>query len=212
MLQIDKIQLAWLGHDGFFIHGTKNIYIDPFQIEPRDKPAADYMLITHNHYDHMSIADVEAVINENTIVFCPSDCSSKLSKLRMKQLKIMEPGDTFEDESVTITAVPAYNVGKQFHPRENDWLGYLVTLDKTTIYHSGDTDAIPEMRDIECDVALLPVSGTYVMTAEEAAKIADVIKPELCIPMHWGNLIGTREDAERFKKLTKCKTIIIEKE
>ena len=130
----------------------------------------------------------------------------------MKQIKTLEPGGVFEEEGVYVTAVPAYNNDKPFHPRENDWLGYVLTIDEVTIYHTGDSDLIPEMKEIECNIALLPVSGTYVMTAEEAAKATDIIEPDVCIPMHWGNLIGTEEDAHKLKKLAKCKTVILEKE
>jgi L-ascorbate metabolism protein UlaG (beta-lactamase superfamily) len=118
----------------------------------------------------------------------------------------------YEDEHVHVLAVPAYNDGKPFHPRENDWVGYVFTVDKVTIYHTGDTDLIPEMKDIECNIALLPVSGTYVMNAEEAANAANIIKPDVAIPMHWGALIGAKEDAENFKKHASCKTVILERE
>ena len=212
-IQYGDIKIAWLGHDGFCLSSEKKrVYIDPYHIDGRDNEAADYLLITHSHYDHLSVPDIEQIITPETIVICPPDCSSKLTKFKMKQLKTLEPGDEYEDEFVRVTAVPAYNANKPFHPRENDWLGYLVTMEEVTVYHTGDTDVIPEMNDIECNVALLPVSGTYVMTAEEAATAADMIEPEVCIPMHWGALIGTHEDAEKFKKLAKCKTIILEKE
>jgi len=212
MLQYGDITITWLGHDGFLIQGTKKIYIDPFQIDARDKPAADYLLITHPHYDHLSVPDIEQVISPETTVLCPPDCSSKLSKFKMKILKTMEPGDVFEEQGISVTGVAAYNPDKPFHPRDNDWLGYIVSLDKVTIYHAGDSDVIPEMKEIEADIALLPVSGTYVMTADEAAEAAEIIEPDVAIPMHWGNLIGTRTDAERLKKLAKCKTVILEKE
>jgi L-ascorbate metabolism protein UlaG (beta-lactamase superfamily) len=211
-VQYGDIRLSWLGHDGFLIQGKKTLYIDPYEIDTRDKPEADYMLITHSHYDHLSIPDIEPLLTPNTTVFCPPDCSSKLTKLKMKQLKVMEPGSVYEDGNVRIEAVPAYNKDKPFHPRENDWLGYVFTLDKITVYHSGDTDLIPEMEKIKCDIALLPVSGKYVMTADEAAKAAALIKPDVCIPMHWGALVGSKEDAEHFKKLVKCESIILEKE
>ena len=211
-VQYGNVQLTWLGHDGFLIDGTKKIYIDPFQIEARDKPPADYLLITHSHYDHFSVPDIDHVIGPQTIVICPPDCTSKLSKFSLKALKPLEPGSVYSDDFVHIVAVPAYNRNKQFHPRDNDWLGYVVTMDKVTIYHTGDTDLIPEMDDIECNIALLPVSGTYVMTAEEAAQAAARIEPDVAIPMHWGNLIGTEDDAKQFKKLCKCDVTILEKE
>jgi L-ascorbate metabolism protein UlaG (beta-lactamase superfamily) len=211
-IQYGEVIVSWLGHDGFRVSGSKNIYIDPYQIEPRDKPPADYLLITHSHYDHLSIPDIEHLITPNTTVICPPDCSSKLTKFKMRQLKTMEPGDVFEEDGLRVVAVPAYNIGKKFHPRENDWLGYVLTLDEVVIYHTGDSDFIPEMSEIECNIALLPVSGTYVMDAETAAQAAAAIKPDVVVPMHWGNLIGTLEDVERFKKLWKGKTIILDKD
>ncbi len=210
--QYGDMQIRWLGHDGFLLEGSKRIYIDPYQIEPRDKPSADYLLITHSHYDHLSVPDIEHLIGPNTIVLCPTDCASKLTKFKMKMLKPLTPGESFDDDAVHILAVPAYNIEKTFHPRENDWLGYVVTLDGAVIYHTGDTDYIPEMDDITCNIALLPVSGTYVMSAEEAAYAANKIKPDVAIPMHWGNLIGSHEDAEKFKKLAKCDVVILERE
>jgi L-ascorbate metabolism protein UlaG (beta-lactamase superfamily) len=212
VLQYNDITLTWLGHDGFLAQGKKTLYIDPYQIEPRNKPAADYLLVTHSHYDHLSVPDIEQVVTPETTVLCPVDCANKLSKFKLKQLKTLEPGDVFEEEDIRVEAIPAYNIGKPFHPRDNDWLGYIVTLGKTTLYHTGDSDVIPEMKDVECDIALLPVSGTYVMTAAEAAKAAGIIEPDVCVPMHWGAIIGSRGDAEQLKKLTKCKTIILEKE
>jgi len=211
-IQYGDLQIKWLGHDGFLLSGTKKIYIDPFQIEPRDKPTADYILVTHSHYDHLSVPDIEHLVTPETTIICPPDCSSKLTKFKMRALKTMEPGDVFEEADIRVEAVPAYNQEKPFHPRDNDWLGYVVSMSDVAVYHSGDTDLIPEMKDIECDVALLPVSGTYVMTAEEAAKAANLIEPQVAIPMHWGNLIGTQADAENFKKHCKCKTTILEKE
>ena len=118
----------------------------------------------------------------------------------------------FTDERVKVEAVSAYNPEKPFHPKANGWLGYVITIDKVAVYHTGDTDLIPEMKKVNCNIALLPVSGTYVMNAEEAAKAANLIEPDLAIPMHWGSLIGAHTDAETFKKQCKCKVLILEKE
>lgn len=211
-IQYGPLEIRWLGHAGFLVTGTKRVYIDPFQIDPRDKPMADYLLVTHSHYDHLSIADDEHVVNRETTIICAADCAEKLGKLHAKQVKALKPGESYEDEHIRVEAVRAYNPEKPFHPKANDWLGFVVTLDKVTFYHSGDSDVIPEMEDVECNLAMLPVSGTYVMTAEEAVRAAAMIEAEVAIPMHWGNLVGTREDALRFKKLADCKTVILEKE
>jgi L-ascorbate metabolism protein UlaG (beta-lactamase superfamily) len=212
-VQYGDVILTWLGHDGFEIKGTQaTLYIDPYQINPKTKPIADYLLITHSHYDHLSTPDIEPLVNKNTLIICARDCEEKLAKFPHKRIHALAPGEVFEDERVHITAVPAYNNEKPFHPRENEWLGFVVRLDKIAIYHAGDTDLIPEMKSIDCTVALLPVSGTYVMNAEEAAEAADLIEPEVAIPMHWGAIIGERGDAETFKKNTKTKTVILERE
>ncbi len=212
-IQYGEVKLQWLGHDGFLVTGAgKHIYLDPYQINPRDKPAADYLLITHSHYDHLSVPDIEPLVTTNTTVICPPDCASKLQKFRMGKLHILEPGSVYSDEFVHVQGVPAYNENKPFHPRENGWLGYLLTVDKVVIYHTGDTDLIPEMKKIKCNIALLPVSGTYVMNAEEAANAANLIEPDVAIPMHWGAIIGVQDDAETFKKHAKCKVLILEKE
>ena len=214
-VQYGELKITWLGHNGFLLeaHGKK-IYVDPFQIDGREKPSADYLLITHSHYDHLSIPDIEQIITAETVVLCPPDCQSKLLKFKMKQLKTLEPGTEFEDSLLRVLAVPSYNKDKPFHPRDNDWLGYLITTAEVTVYHSGDSDLIPEMADIECNIALLPVSGTYVMNAAEAAEAVEVIEPEIAIPMHWGALIGTHDDAQAFKKAvgSKAKVVILEKE
>ncbi len=213
-IQYGDVKITWLGHDGFLIEGGKVIYVDPYQIDARDKPSADYLLITHAHYDHLSVPDIERIVTPETTILCPTDCASKLMKFRMKALKTLSPGDEFEDDHLRVEAVGAYNKDKPFHPKENEWLGYNFTINKVTVYHTGDSDLIPEMKDVECNIALLPVSGTYVMTAEEAAKAVDMIEPDVCIPMHWGALIGTEEDALKFKKLVgnKAKVVILEKE
>ena len=123
----------------------------------------------------------------------------------------MSPGDSRKEESIMIEAHRAYNLSKEFHPKDNNWVGYVVDIDGYRIYHSGDTDVIPEMRDIrDIDVALLPVGGTYTMTPEEAAEAVSMIKPKKVIPMHWGDIVGSRDDAERFKKLADCEVEILD--
>lgn len=212
-IQFGDVKVQWLGHDGFLVTGAgKHVYLDPYQINPRDKPPADYLLITHSHYDHLSVPDIEPLVTTNTTVICPPDCASKLQKFRMGKLHVLEAGGVYSDGIIEVKGVPAYNPTKPFHPRENGWLGYLVTLDKVTIYHSGDTDLIPEMKKIKCNVALLPVSGTYVMTAEEAAEAANLIEADVSIPMHWGAIIGVQTDADEFKKRVKGKVVILERE
>jgi len=184
--------IHWLGHDTFKITGEKVIYTDPFKIKKAD--SADIILITHEHYDHCSPEDVKKIQGPNTVIVTVSDCAKKLSG----KIKIVKPGDKINVEGIEIEAVPSYNTNKQFHVKERGWVGYIFTVKGQRIYMAGDTDHIPEMKNYKCDIALLPVSGTYVMTADEAVKAALDIKPKIAIPMHYGSIVGDKNDAKKF--------------
>ena len=201
---IDKIH--WLGHDSFRIDGEKTIYIDPWKLKPGRK--ADLILVTHDHYDHFSPSDIAMIQGDKTEIVCPASSKQKLTG----KIHMVVPGDKLNLRGIAIEAVPAYNIGKQFHPKGNLWVGYIITVEGTRIYHAGDTDLIPEMSDIKCDIALLPVSGTYVMTAEEAVKAADIIKPNIAVPMHYGTIVGSDADAEYFKRKASMDVKVLPKE
>lgn len=192
-------KIHWLGHDGFRIDSENVIYFDPLELKQGATPA-DIILITHPHYDHCSPKDVAKIQKKGTVIVTTADCAEKLSG----DIKIVKPGDTITVKGVKIEAVPAYNVDKTFHTKDKGWVGYIVTVDGTKIYHAGDTDLIPEMKTFKVDIAFLPVSGKYVMTAEEAAKAADAIKPQMAIPMHYGVIkdLGSSKDAVTFKEKT----------
>ncbi len=192
-------ELHWLGHDTFKIEGEKVIYTDPFQVTKKD--TADIILITHDHRDHCSPEDIKKVQGPDTIIVATSDCAGKLSG----DVRTMKPGDRITVGGVEIEAVPAYNTNKQFHLKESEWVGYIFTMNGQRIYLAGDTDHIPEMKTMDADIAFLPVSGTYVMTAEEAVLAALDIKPKIAIPMHYNSIVGTEEDAERFAEGLKGK-------
>ena len=184
--------IHWLGHDTFKITGEKVIYTDPFKIKKAD--SADIILITHEHYDHCSPEDVKKIQGPNTVIVTVSDCAKKLSG----KIKIVKPGDKINVEGIEIEAVPSYNTNKPFHVKERGWVGYIFKVKGQRIYMAGDTDHIPEMKNYKCDIALLPVSGTYVMTADEAVKAALDIKPKIAIPMHYGSIVGDKNDAKKF--------------
>ena len=187
-------KITWLGHDGFRIDGSRTIYFDPFQIASTQK--ADIILVTHEHYDHCSPDDIARIKQDDTIVVTEKDAAKKLSG----DVRVVAPGGVEKIGNVTVTAVPAYNIGKQFHPKEKGWLGFVIEMDGVRIYHAGDTDFIPEMEALQVDIALLPVSGTYVMTADEAIEAARAIGPRVAIPMHYGAIVGGTDDAETFRQ------------
>jgi L-ascorbate metabolism protein UlaG (beta-lactamase superfamily) len=204
-------RLHWLGHDSFRFDGPPVIYFDPWKLPRRVKgPAADLILVSHEHYDHCSPEDVARVRGPNTIVVANEGASQKLTGAR-----VMRPGDKLETAAVKIEALPAYNVNKfrspgvPFHPKGAAHLGYVVTVEGVRLYFAGDTDPIPEMAEIACDVAILPVSGVYVMTAEEAASAAKVLAPEIVVPMHYGSGIGSADDGRHFAELFEGQTVVL---
>ena len=193
--------IHWLGHDSFRIEGDGLvIYIDPWRLE--DGPKADLILITHDHPDHLSPGDVAKVQKKDSIIVSVGAVATKLSG----QIEVVRPGDELTVKGMTIRAMPAYNINKfrspgvPFHPQESGYVGFILTVEGRRIYHAGDTDLIPEMESIDVDIALLPVSGTYVMTADEAVEAVKTIKPQVAIPMHVGRGVGSLADAEHFKE------------
>jgi L-ascorbate metabolism protein UlaG (beta-lactamase superfamily) len=211
---IDTVE--WLGHSGFRVRaGRTTIYIDPYRVADAAAPA-DLILVTHGHYDHFSPRDIQAISHKHTWLIAPAAVAERVGG----RVLSIAPGEVLEPEfahGVSIRAVAAYNTskrdadGKVFHAREAGWVGYDVNIRGERLYHAGDTDVIPEMDEVSgVDVALLPVSGTYVMTAEEAAEAARRIQPHLAVPMHWGEHIGTREDADLFAELTPAPVVLLE--
>jgi L-ascorbate metabolism protein UlaG (beta-lactamase superfamily) len=184
--------IHWLGHDTFKIIAEKVIYTDPFKIKKKD--TADIILITHEHFDHCSPDDIKMIQGPDTIIVATADCAKKLTG----KIKIVKPGDKITVEGIGIEAVSSYNTNKQFHTKEKGWVGYIFTVRGQRVYIAGDTDYIPEMKTFKADIALLPVSGTYVMTATEAIKAALDIKPKIAVPMHYGSIVGSQDDAKIF--------------
>ncbi|MDO8508811.1 MAG: MBL fold metallo-hydrolase [Nanoarchaeota archaeon] len=209
-MEIGGVNIDFLGHSGFLIRNGngKRIAVDPYNISEGIEKV-DLILITHSHYDHCSIKDITKLSKEGTIIVVSPDVQSKITRIEGVEMQVVEIGDEIEFGNVKIEVMPAYNVGKEFHPKNEEWLGYLIKLHGVVIYHSGDTDKIPEMQNLTGYgkhgnefIALLPVSGKYVMDAEEAYEVAQMLKPDLALPMHYGaGVAGTKEDAEKFVKL-----------
>jgi len=199
------IEIKRLGHAGFLLStGEVRVYIDPFKIA-FDLDKADIVLITHDHYDHCSIEDIRKIVKDGTVVIMPAGCQSKVARLGARlEMKIIEPGKQIEVGEIKVIGVLAYNINTHFHPREENWLGYVLEIGGIRAYHAGDSDFIPEMSNLgKIDVAFLPVGGTFTMRAEEAVKAALAIKPELAVPMHYDLSEGAKEDALRFVELCK---------
>lgn len=205
-MKYKNIEILWGGHSGFLIKNGLNIYIDPYKLSSFDNKA-DIILITHGHYDHFSIEDLRKIIKPKTKFIGPADILSQTRQVGNLDFEIAEPGKKIELNGINVNCIKAYNINKNFHPKSEFWVGYIVDINGTKIYHAGDSDLIPEMNNIKADVALLPVSGKYVMDYHEAAKAADLIKPDLAIPMHWGSIIGDKNDADNFVKLCSEKGI-----
>lgn len=198
------MKIQWLGHSSFKIKvGHKIIYIDPYAGEDYTEKA-DIVLVSHAHYDHSSREKITKVRVDDTIVLTTRDNVAAIDG------ESFSPGDTRKIEDITITAIPAYNLEKEFHPKENPGLGFIITFDGKSVYHAADTDMIPEMKDLKPTVALLPVGGTYTMNAKEAAIAAEKIRPMIAIPMHYGaGIVGKIDDAELFKELAEINPDII---
>jgi L-ascorbate metabolism protein UlaG (beta-lactamase superfamily) len=199
--------IKWLGHASFLIEDGVRIYIDPFRL-PDGLQKADIVLITHDHSDHFSPDDLAKILKPSTVVVSTAQVVGSLPKT-VKHTTAMAPGDTVTVEGVRIEAVPAYNIGKDYHPKNKGYLGFIVTYGGRRIYHAGDTDLIPEMKTIKADVALLPAGGKYTMDAKEAARAANLIKPGVAVPMHWGTIVGTEKDALAFKAMCNVPVVIM---
>ncbi len=206
-MRIENVEIHWFGHASFEIIAKENkIFIDPYVL-PQNFDKADILLITHDHYDHL--ANVEKVADEHTVIIAPRNCEMKL---RGYNFVPITEGEVKEINGIKIEAVPAYNINKQFHPK-GFGVGYIIDVDGFRIYHSGDTDRIPEMKNFKVDLALLPIGGTYTMDEVEAAEAVRDMKPKYVIPMHYNWLEGLEKDPQKFKELVKgFKVIILEPE
>lgn len=205
--------VSWLGHAGVAITGSKTIVIDPFQLKSFSKKA-DVLLVSHDHFDHLSLVDIGRVRSDSTIVCASAKAASALGQ----NVRVVTPGSTVDAGDILVSGVAAYNTDKfrapgvAFHPPSDHFVGFVFSLDGITYYHAGDTDFIEEMHELagKIDVAFLPVSGTYVMTAEEAGQAADAIQPKIAVPLHFGSIVGTRSDALDLQRFTRVPVVVLD--
>ena len=195
---LDKVRVLY--HASIVLHD--NIYIDPYKIE-NETHNAKYVFVTHSHYDHLSIEDIEKVRNEDTIFFVTPDCKEKLLSIGVgeKRIVCVAPNEIYKFGKIEVNVIAAYNVDKEYHPKENNWVGYLIKIEGISYYIMGDTDRNEDNESIKCDVLFVPIGGTYTMNYVEAANYTNLIKPKYVIPIHYNSIVGKKEDADQFAKL-----------
>ena len=191
-----------LCHSSIKITGKYVIYIDPYMIN-KNYFDADYIFFTHSHYDHFSVDDIKKVINKNTKCIATKDLYEKLLNLNIdkEKITIVEPNNEYNVNNLHFETVVAYNKEKEFHKKENNWVGYIIETNSLRYYIAGDTDFVDELKDIKCDIALVPVGGHFTMGKEEAANLVNTIMPKIAIPTHYGVVVGKKEDGKDFLKL-----------
>ena len=190
-----------LCHSSIKFEKGQVIYFDPYKINENYNDA-DVIFITHSHYDHFSEEDILKVKKETTKIVIPEDVYDKTIELGFSEENILavKPNEEYEVNDIKFKTIPAYNINKNFHPKANNWVGYLITLDNVVYYIAGDTDITEENKKVKCDVAFVPIGGTYTMTAKEGATLVNEINPKIAVPIHYGLIVGTKEDAEIFKE------------
>ena len=183
------------------ISSNKNIYFDPYLIK-EEIHDADYIFITHEHYDHFDIESINKISNDNTIIILPDSMAIKvIAKLNRNNVRGVKPNEDYNINGLEFSTIPSYNTNKEFHKKEYNWVGYLVNIDNKIIYVAGDTDITTENKNVKCDIAFLPIGGTYTMNYQEAAELTNIISPSIVIPIHYHTIVGSRDDANKFKEL-----------
>jgi len=194
------VRITWLGHASVMIESAVTLYIDPWKVGA-SQPKADIILVTHDHSDHYSEGDIAVLSGTGTRVVSPVKTAVVTD--------VLPPGQSLDIRGIKIQAVPAYNLNKVFHPKDKGWVGYVIDIEGKKIYHTGDTDRIPEMKNIEVDLAFLPVGGKYTMDSHEAGEAAHDIRTRFAVPIHYGDIVGTEKDAQQFSRLCPCSVRIL---
>lgn len=189
----------------------KVIYFDPYKFEESFNDA-DIIFITHDHYDHFDIESINKIKNDKTIIVAPKSMEKSIGKFKFNKYIYLNPNEEIDINDIHVKTIPAYNIGKQFHPRSNNWLGYVINYDNISYYVAGDTDKTKEALDVKCDVILIPIGGTYTMNVDEATNLIKVINPKIVIPTHYGSIVGDKDDGKKLKnKLSDSSIEVIEK-
>ena len=210
-VEVDMDKVTINTQSSIKLEGSKTIYIDPFKRSEKTRDA-DIIFITHAHYDHFDKKSMKRAAGKETVIVCPKSMLNDIGALGISdKVTGMEPGEEQEIDGIKVEAVPAYNIDKSFHPKDNGWLGYVITLDGVRYYAAGDTDALDELADIECDVALVPIGGKYTMTAEEAAGLVNKICPKYAVPTHYGSIVGSASDADAFASRVDTEIKVVKK-
>ena len=196
--------ISWLGQSTIKMNFNKIIYFDPFNIKEKYNDA-DIIFITHSHYDHFSKEDILKCKKDSTIIVITNDIYNEVIDLGFKENNIIKvlPNNNYNIEDIKFSTIPAYNINKPFHPAYNNWVGYLITINNTVYYIAGDTDITEENKQVKCDVAFLPIGGKFTMDYIEAAELTKIIKPKIAFPIHYGTIVGSKEDADKFYELIK---------
>jgi L-ascorbate metabolism protein UlaG (beta-lactamase superfamily) len=201
--------IKWFGHASLMLKiDGKNIFIDPWKLK-KVKEKADIILITHSHFDHFSEDDIKKILKPDTFLYSSEDVVNKVS---VKNKKIIKPFEEVSLGSIIIKGFPAYNTNKNFHPKSNNWLGFIIEYGGVSIYIAGDSDVTEEAKKIKANIMILPIGGTYTMNDFEAAELVNLVKPEYAIPIHFGDVVGTKENAFKFKSLVNKPTVVLIKE
>jgi len=198
--------IQFLGHASLKIKlADKTIFVDPWKIK-EEKDKADIILVTHPHYDHYSEIDIKKIAKETTILL---SCKEVVSQTSVKNRRVLLPFEETKIDDITIQGFPAYNINKPFHPKSNNWLGFIIRHKDISIYIAGDSDVTEEAKQLKVNIMILPVGGTYTMTDKEAAELVNLTKPDIAIPIHYGDIISSKQSAQNFAKLVKSHTKVV---